>query len=59
MQQPAHPQQQQMPLQLDGGADADAPPLQVAPEQKRQLIELMAEAIVALIQTDRGADNEQ
>jgi hypothetical protein len=51
-------QPQQIALALDDRADAQRN-LQLQPEQMDRLIELMAEAILALVRPHRRADDEQ
>ena len=47
---------QQITLELDN--DDDRPDLMLEPEREQQLIALMAQAIVALLQSQRGEDHE-
>ncbi len=49
---------QQVTLDLDNSEDTLPGPV-MAPERQQQLIALMADAIVAILQYDRGEDHEQ
>ncbi len=48
---------QQVTLDLDNHEDARRGPV-IEPEQKQQLIVLMAQAIVAVVQSTQGEDHE-
>ncbi len=48
---------QQVTLDLDDDEDASRGPV-IEPEQKQQLIVLMAQAIVAVVQSTQGEDHE-
>ena len=48
---------QQVTLDLDNDKDADRGPV-IEPEQKQQIIVLMAQAIVAFVQSNQGEDHE-
>jgi len=49
---------QQVTLDLDNSEDNPPGPV-IEPEQKQQLITLMADAIVAVVQRQPGEDHEQ
>ena len=48
---------QQATLDLNNDEDADRGPV-IEPEQKQQIIMLMAQAIVAVVQSNKGEDHE-
>jgi hypothetical protein len=48
---------QQITLELDNDAD-DRPGLMLEPEREQQLMALMAQAIVAVLQSQWGEDHE-
>lgn len=48
---------QQVTLDLDNHEDARPSPV-IEPEQKQQLLALMAQAIAAVVQSNQGEDHE-
>ena len=48
---------QQVTLDLDNNEDAHRGPV-IEPEQKQQLLALMAQAIAAVVQSNQGEDHE-